>query len=127
MKISHVDKLCHNPVALTAAYRAGLPLQERDWVRYPPACWDKPAFIAMDSETCLGAIQYRYDDDDRHYTVDFAFATAPSALMPLASAFRAKAKGSEVHFTCHPGNAEIMRLVRILRLQPHSMSYRLVL
>lgn len=94
---------------------------------YPPVCWDKPAFIAMDGEACLGAIQYRYEEDDRYYNVDFAFSTHPGALMPLAAAFRAKVKGSEVHFTCHPGNAEMMRLVHILRLQPHSMSYRFVL
>jgi hypothetical protein len=130
LQIREVPKLSHSQVGITAAYKASMVLQEKGWMRYPACGWDKPAILAFADADCVGALNYEFDDDDLTATVRFAFCAPghPQALSALLSRFRQIVRDStveEICFTCHAGNDAMARAVRIFRLSPVSMSYRM--
>jgi len=132
VEVVELARLSHSQIALTAAYKAGLPLQERGWMRYPPACWGNPAIVAMEAGRCVGALNFTEEEDELTVSVNFAFAAPdrPHVLAILLARFRAKYRGSRfegVTFTCHEGNEEMKKAVRVLGLVPTSHSYRLPL
>ena len=130
LRIVELSKLANSQAAMTAAYRAALILMERGWMRYPAARWDQPAIVVMAGEVCGGGISYSEDRDDLALNVDFAFADPayPGALALLLTRLRTKVTESgaqEVRFTCHEGNEQMARAVRILGAKPSSHSYRM--
>jgi hypothetical protein len=115
---------------MTAAYRFGLSLQEKGWMRYPAASWNKPAILAFEGTECVGGVNYEFDEDDLTASVLFAFCAPshPAALNVLLRRFRAIVRDTsaeEIRFTCHAGNEQMARAVRLLKLEPTSISYRM--
>lgn len=125
-----VAKLTQSKLGITAAYKAGLCLQEKGWMRYPAASWDKPAILAFADEQCVGGVNYEIDEDERAVTILFAFCgeRVPKALPKLLLVFRNKIRQTEceeIRFTCHPENEQMTKAVRVLGIAPHSLSYRM--
>jgi len=128
--ITEVDKLCQSQVGMTAAYRAGLLLQENGWMRFPPACWDKPAILALEGERCIAGINCSEDLDDGVFAVHFAWCTEPQALAVLLLRLRQKLRNTactNLTFTYHEGNVAMARIARLLNAVPHSHTYRMPL
>jgi hypothetical protein len=130
IRLIELAKLSQSHEALTAAYRGGFVLQERGWMRYPAACWDKPAIVAMVGERCVGVFNYHEEEDELYLSVDFAFAdpARPAALAAMLARFRAKYRGSRfesIRFTCHQGNEQMAKAVSVMGLTPVSSSYRM--
>jgi hypothetical protein len=130
IQLREFPKLCHSQAGITAAYKFGLGLQEKGWMRYPAASWDKPAILAFDGEKCVGGINYVFDEDDLTVNVNFAFCAPshPLALNLLLRRFRSVVRDTaadEIQFTCHAGNEQMARAVKLLGLKPSSMSFRM--
>lgn len=128
IRLVELAKLSQSQEALTAAYRGGLVLQERGWLRFPAACWDQPAIVAMAGDQCVGVLNYREVEDELYVSVDYAFAEPghPVALATMLARFRSKYRGSRfesIRFGCHAGNAPMAKAVAALGLKPVFSSY----
>lgn len=126
LRIVEVDKLCKSRVGLTAAYKAGFELQEKGWMRYPAASWERPAILIFDGAECVAGVNYSVNEDHCSVSIDFAFCTTPKALALALLRFRRLIKAlpcEELEFACHPGNEQMMKAVRMLGLQPKTLSF----
>jgi hypothetical protein len=101
-------------------------------MNWQAAGWDSPAIVAMHDGKCVAGINYSIDEKQLIAHVDFAFCNGehPSAFAACLLRARKKiaaAKLREVRFAMHRGNAPMEKLVRKLKLQPHSLSFRVPL
>lgn len=129
LELREVEKLALCREGMTSAYRAGMILQEKGWMLFPAASWNRPAILAFDGETCVAGVNWSRDDDDGSACVNFAWCAPekPAALALCFLRFRAslrKHPPSWLSFTCHDGNEQMQQLVRRMKLRPHSHSYR---
>src|SRR6188768_3081353 len=117
MRLAEVEKLSHDQVGIAAAYRAGVILHDRGWVRYPAHSWDKPAILAYEGDRCVGGINFAEDDDDLTMRVHFAWCDPdfPAALVAMLALFRRRIRASrcrDVQFTFHEGNEPMAKAAR---------------
>lgn len=124
-----VEKLAHSREGLVAAYRAGMILQEKGWMMYPAAGWKDPAILAFVGDECVAGLNVTRDEDDHGANVGFAWCSPDHPMALVACLLRLRRKLREdpptwLSFTCHKGNKPMEKLVTRLKLEPHSMSYR---
>jgi hypothetical protein len=132
MNIVKLEKLSNSQSAITSAYRASLILQEAGWTRYPAARWDMPAIVAFDGARCIAGINYSENENELIFGIDFAWCekSHPMALVALVNRIRTIMRDSkciEFEFTCHEGNNEMARLVRLIKATPVSHTYRMAI
>lgn len=131
LTLEYVAKLAHSREGLRAAYAAGNNHLENGWLRYPPCKWDNPAILAFDLDgRCVGGINWGEDRDDRFLSITFAWGSPndPTVFAAVLSRFRKMHLGgwfTEIVFTISTHNEAMKKAVRILRLQPKSLSYEM--
>lgn len=128
MRVFEIEKLCRSQEGITAAYRAGLYLQEQGWMRFPASSWDKPAILAFDGDRCVAGINFSEDLDDGALNVNFAWCSSPKALALILLRIRQRLRSSAcstLTFTYHEGNAQMARVARLVKAAPHSHTYHL--
>lgn len=129
IRIVELDRLCHDATVSKAAFRAGNLLIESGWIQWPAPCWDEPVIAAMDGDECVAGINWSKDEKQLYAAVEFAFCDnkRPQALAMCLLRARKRADEAglkEIRFAHHSGNEPMEKLVRRLRLKPHSLSFR---
>jgi hypothetical protein len=129
LRIVELERLCHDETVSKAAFKAGNVLIENGWQRWPAPSWDEPVIAVMDGNKCVAGINWSKNEKQRSAEVEFAFCDSESPQALVMCLLRARRRAAEaglveVRFAHHNGNEPMAKLVRKLRLQPHSLSFR---
>jgi hypothetical protein len=132
LRVIEVEKLCTSQAGITAAFKYALHLQEKGLMRFPAPEWNKPAILVFDGPECVAGINYDVDEDQLRTDIEFAFCSSshPLALAKALMRFRTilkRTKSETLHFTCHTDNAQMMKAVDRLKLEPFTHSFRIQL
>jgi hypothetical protein len=128
--IRAVDRLCHDEAGQRAAYLAAQVLIENRWHNWPAPGWDQPAILAFVGADCVAGANFNRDDVQQTVLIEFAWCDRqhPRALAVVLAALRQKLREQptrRVRFACHPDNAPMLKLTRLLGLTPSSVSFRM--